>query len=1824
MQGLQSPPSNVDLRIHALDVTAMVRSIRSPDTPSSNMRNLIYTTFDDLFQAWRAKLSMDQEESQKKSSLYTYRGGADESDAIDAVELDALFPDYENGFEVPPRDGSNISRRELAVRISDVHAQIMLPTDDPVNNLRNVLANATKMLTSLSGKSFPCDSWVGFGATLPLTLQTLNAASELVNSSSAINRAYNFYTDPHILEVRKLVILVGKVRSRFHDIQTVWPEHAVPAEALRICDELVAFRVDDPVAKIITKTEKLHETIHEWQKVASKEFSAAPLYDEVTNLLVSWRQLELTTWARLLDIEMEKCVEDAKSWWFIAFENIIAAPESLLIGEHDLDLHVRELLATLESFFASTSVGQYHQRLQLLTQFKQHLEMRALDEPSFNALRMALGNFVTFYSRFEQPVNEALQNGRQKLVKDVKEVLLLASWKDRTIDALRQSAKTSHRKLFKLVRKFRKLLNQPVDPILRQGIPETPLVDTPLCPLHAVNATVDSRALEHCDVGLPSWSARSTRFKNAQATCLVMKTMSMAPPNAVDGITQISTFISDLESTIGQLQKATPSTLTDENKESVRHLKTRKRKLYADILKDMRQMGFKAGLGGDALEKQNSLARILATVPELPDRSASSFAGSAYYFDKLLELMPQVREISRGHHDDLTSAEVSRSVGYLESLLQTSISQRRTVAQALHEFQFLEGNISFAAALWPVGAVKASSEVNLELNSQVAVLAWLPPLITVVAEIVGAQAQLGKFDAAIVIDGLKGWATKSQKLQQLSLPALPEGVHSIAHAEHVYHVKQELEAFRTVLTQWIEQHPMLKQVLQRLLPWIDGVPKQALETVNGHRDLSVDGMAHQVFTLLDSILGAVQDLEKSLVTIPSSTDDAAWYTAEGKALTQSVRALHIAHISRNLQALLDELRYMDSAGLRTAAALFTSVMPIIEQHRRTCHYHVTKAAAFHQATCKLGYRLAKSFVQIGKQGFCTPPEKSDEKAEKDDKLEGGTGLGEGEGGEDISKDIGEDEDLSELAQEPSSKKDKEEIEDEKDAVDMAGEEMEGDMDDAENQDDGDESKASDKGDEEIDEEVGDVDDLGPSTVDEKMWDDPESAEKDKEGDTGKGKKNDDQMAAQDEQQAREEQQKEENTEAGAEESEDVRRQDMEHTDANLQQGENLELPEDMDMDGQKSDESDSGSLDGLEGDEEEQEAGDAEDKPIEAAKDDTDMGQGEGEDEDEVSETDMPDLDAPRDLEEEGQGEENDEEETNDAGEETPDEQPKENDGLLAAQDHQANAADDAADSQAHGVGTNEQDQEEQSASDNAAKQDQGTAGKETDNEQGVAGEEGTQGQVPQRDAVARADEQQATSQSEAFKKLGDALEKWYNQQRQIHQPTKRDEAEDQQQLQPDVDMADADFEHLHDNENSADAQALGTATEEQARALDDKEAVAVNEQEREDAEFFDEVDEPQDEDEDVEMQDDEAQAGQPRLDEDIMSKAFVGKQPNLHMRDRLQVKDQDAAEELQIQDLETQLSPAGLEQQSPSMLTVETARTLWFHHESTTRHLSLLLTEQLRLILTPTLATKMRGDFRTGKRLNIKRIIPYIASQYKRDKIWMRRSVPSKRQYQIMLAVDDSKSMAEGSAQEMALQTLVLVGRSLSMLEVGEVGVVGFGSEVKMLHPFERPFSPEAGVEVFKGFTFAQAKTDVKKLVAESIAMLREARLNASGSGAELWQLQLIISDGICEDHESITRLVRQAQGERIMIVFVIVDAVNTGSASSSRAESKGQSITDLQTAKFGPDDDGEMKLVRGKYLDTFPFRWWIVVSDVRELPGVLATALRQWFSEVVDTGAY
>ena len=73
----------------------------------------------------------------------------------------------------------------------------------------------------------------------------------------------------------------------------------------------------------------------------------------------------------------------------------------------------------------------------------------------------------------------------------------------------------------------------------------------------------------------------------------------------------------------------------------------------------------------------------------------------------------------------------------------------------------------------------------------------------------------------------------------------------------------------------------------------------------------------------------------------------------------------------------------------------------------------------------------------------------------------------------------------------------------------------------------------------------------------------------------------------------------------------------------------------------------------------------------------------------------------------------------------------------------------------------------------------------------------------------------------------------------------------------------------------------------------------------------------------------------------------------------------------------------------------------MWSKCEALTAGLSSDLAEQLRLVLEPQLASKMAGEYRSGKRISMKRVIAYIASHFRKDKIWLRRTQPDKRKYQ-------------------------------------------------------------------------------------------------------------------------------------------------------------------------------------------------------------------------------
>ncbi|XP_055528540.1 midasin [Wyeomyia smithii] len=258
-------------------------------------------------------------------------------------------------------------------------------------------------------------------------------------------------------------------------------------------------------------------------------------------------------------------------------------------------------------------------------------------------------------------------------------------------------------------------------------------------------------------------------------------------------------------------------------------------------------------------------------------------------------------------------------------------------------------------------------------------------------------------------------------------------------------------------------------------------------------------------------------------------------------------------------------------------------------------------------------------------------------------------------------------------------------------------------------------------------------------------------------------------------------------------------------------------------------------------------------------------------------------------------------------------------------------------------------------------------------------------------------------------------------------------------------------------------------------------------------------------------------------------------------------------------------------------------------------------LCEQLRLILEPTKCTRLKGDYRTGRRINMKKIIPYIASQFRKDKIWLRRTKAAQRDYKITIAIDDSKSMDHNNSKELTLQAISLVSQALTLLESGRLNVMSFGESPKILLKHSDQLD---GAKLINLLNFEQNQSRIAELL-DFVRTFNSEDVSSDNSMFE--NLLLVLSDGrniYSEGEKKVKNSVKLARLQRIFVVYVIID----------NPENK-HSVMDIRVPLFTADRN---EIVMQSYLDVFPFPYYVIVRDLGQLPLVLSDAMRQWFELV------
>lgn len=1773
----------------------VLRSMKYCQTiPTRELQELLF----DIYSRWT--LERLQVEEKKRQEISGFRYNDDEDDDVVAErEFRTLFPNYDEVPELPPTEDSFVP--DLVNSYCDLLAPRVSKTRD---SIVDGIVTAVQQLKKAQGSSSPLH--------LPALYLALKGRTDAVSNSKDVN--FNFYLDISSEEVIKSTQFAESVLRGVTPLLNLWPEHDTLQTLNRVCREILVLPPRTPVALRLSKVEQIHHYLYEWDRFASKEFKVGKLLADTSELIVTWRRLELATWPALFTVEKLRASNAAAPFWFHLFETLVSSPDN------DLGAIAKVLIV----FMAESPMGQFERRLLLLAAFANHLQLIEAYQ-----VRTCVMNVHKFYSQYLFQNQKILLDLEAELRKQVDEVVRLASWRDVNIHALKQSAQRSHRQLFKVVKKFRATLEKRAETDSDiSSLSSNSKVPSILLPSEVLEWSPEWTLALHNSL---EWTQRPQHMRDLLNLPRNMKAYTDKIVSwGLDFVksADLSTFANDVAQRSIKLRDETPKSWTRETKKTIAALKVEKQQLLTETLRELKRSGLKTAVSKATLANQHTLTRVLATIPTLHDESD--------YFFQLVEALPKLRSavseasLNTNVTNDVPQQDLQRGLAFAENCFAYVTKMRRVAAihqegssalmsnkliQNLTELAKNPMNLHFKAETIDTFMAPAANLTHHVLDFSVSAAEQLPQSDVTL----GNLLQLQRFVSNSQLSELQGCSEAGEKwFDALSL---------------------ELESLMSTI-ETNRASGMLLPVLSQLRVHIEDYSqsfKSMKLTADGDRctiEPVVMKACQPILVLIQQLLKLIKgDVDSNLAekteTSEEEDEDGEWLTDSISLLGKLLQTLRPADIWPRFVDAAQKCYSLSVSHRELAGSYAANLLIFVHGYKELCSSLGCIYQQLLRQTSGGLLKLSALLHTLAVEGYCSPLPTEDD-GDEDDSKENGTGLGDGQGGQSTSNEINEDDDDVAEAMQTSNpeQQERDEADDGEDKAKEMDGDMAGNLEDAPPREEDDEDENEEEN--EMDEEIGDIDDLDADAVDEKMWNDDQDTnnQKEKETDQGvRGEKDGEDLQAGDESkdpnQLETLDNEEGNIENGPDDAENQAKSDeedelsdMNDADDQVDQGDKNELDPDVD---QKN------ALDLPE--DMKLEDGDEEDiNPAEKEEEPADGGEVTDSDDEEVDAGDSSNGDDPDLADQEAEGDTNVEKELEEGAEPESDQEEAGNnsnsegevDDMEVDDKHEDHDDEpyDQNESKAEEIGKNDTEIDPANPEGGADKSGAAIEGLEDPNDnndptrenQATTSEQKNQsrGEGAQEEADCEQDnvtnggsgasgttqpqDENADSKSdpnavkESLKQLGDAMKAFHRRQKAIQEyfpESERDEGSKADNNKETALDGTEDLEHVG-AEDAYDTQALGKSNIDERQEMD--ESLAIDDDSNQNEAREDDIAGHEDENAEIgaggvgDAMNDESEDENSNSHEPII---------NANNRDS---NDMDADEE--SEKIQAEIEP-GIDRAEDD---------LWQIYESKTHDLALVLGEQLRLILEPTVASKLRGDYRTGKRLNMKRIIPYIASEFRKDKIWLRRSKPAKREYQILLALDDSKSMGEPAVVDLAFQAIALVGKALNSIEAGQVGIAKFGSTTEIVHPLDLPFTPQAGNSVFKQFGFNQLRTNIHQLLEKSLTMFSALR-----QSTDSWKLEIIISDGITDDHAGLRTLVRRAYDEHVMLVFVVLDALN-----------KETSILDMNEVRYTNDEFGNPKLEVIKYMKEFPFDYYVLVGNINDLPMVLASVLRQYFQAV------
>ena len=676
---------------------------KSLGTECKHRVNMVDEAYDQVMRLWLIDRAKETQELEASNMLYRHSNL--DHDAVTDAEIEEaefleLFPTYEDALE---HDSTHVSHgKPRATRLVQgvdmvllvaIHHDLILQRHTPLSAVQSRFDTLRSRVIQLLATSSP--------ESLPETLDQTSvhfqisllrgSLSQLDKARSSTNSPYNFYKDQNFVELRGAANVVSALKQRLQVIFEEWPDQMVLKHLVERCDAILMLRSNTPVAKVLSAIEQLLVHTEDWEMHANKENTIKVHRDALIRLIVGWRRMELSCWQTLLDSEATLFAEEISQWWFRLYDALVrgalsAAEQECSGDKQSLSHYIETLIPLLDSFVTSSPLGQFAARVELLGSFEKYVAVIGTEKASshrsaMERVRRILNTTHRYYDLFSDCLEKRLMDQKGELEKEIRKFVKLASWKDINVHALKESAQRTHHQLYKIIKKWRDVLRQPVAGHLQPwtaGALETRSLSMDKLPeLHpSVSLPRDTSATEvQSSVAFPSYMLHLER---TLLRCNILIEQQLRPCIGSYSAQIVDDFAVEIITTSNELASTSilcePATLREKQRKG---LLVRKRKAWADMLKELKRMGLASNVKPDIL-RQNMDQRWIREQPIMPTipQSELMLQKGEIYFVKLSGSLPALRTSLSNHHSDLNTRELQRGRMLLESGFSLAVDLR--------------------------------------------------------------------------------------------------------------------------------------------------------------------------------------------------------------------------------------------------------------------------------------------------------------------------------------------------------------------------------------------------------------------------------------------------------------------------------------------------------------------------------------------------------------------------------------------------------------------------------------------------------------------------------------------------------------------------------------------------------------------------------------------------------------------------------------------------------------------------------------------------------------------------------------------------------------------------------------------------------------------------------------------------------------------------------------------------------------------------------------------------------------------------------------------